>query len=248
MTSSSRFCTECGSPLPEGARFCGHCGEPVRQTDATATPETTPPPAPQATPTTKRPPFLQARAASNNTPVQVEAVAPAETAPAPTARSAEVIATMVPGLLRKKGFLGMASDTFVLMGTPTRLVFAYIDRKTMNAFVNEARLGAKSQGKGWLGQIAAQMSWVGLMQERLQAMGVEAVLKEYPGSFFIPNQSISRVRVHQGHSNDDEAEPNIKLTFDTTGGRHKFELPPSMGIHVRELKRRLQQTLGAIVR
>lgn len=34
-----RYCTTCGSELPEDARFCGGCGSPAHQTAAVATPE-----------------------------------------------------------------------------------------------------------------------------------------------------------------------------------------------------------------
>ena len=36
---AQRYCTTCGSSLPEDARFCGSCGSPAHRTAAVATPE-----------------------------------------------------------------------------------------------------------------------------------------------------------------------------------------------------------------
>ena len=34
MERISRFCTNCGSELDEGAKFCAQCGSPAQQNDA----------------------------------------------------------------------------------------------------------------------------------------------------------------------------------------------------------------------
>ncbi len=47
MSTTPRFCTSCGTPLPDGARFCGQCGAAV-QAIPTATPAVTPAAAPTA--------------------------------------------------------------------------------------------------------------------------------------------------------------------------------------------------------
>lgn len=40
----NRFCTNCGSPAPEGAIFCGGCGTPIQAPQAVAPPAAPPPP------------------------------------------------------------------------------------------------------------------------------------------------------------------------------------------------------------
>jgi hypothetical protein len=152
---------------------------------------------------------------------------------------------MLAGLQRKTGFLGLGMASFVMMVTRSRVVFIHVDTKTMNAFVTEARLAAKSEGKGWGGQVAAQMDWMSLMLERLQSLGPDGALAQYPGSFFIPIHSISRVKVRQPPSDYDQSENNIRITFHTTVGKQAFSIQPRM--RVRDLKQRLQQALGAIV-
>ncbi len=272
MQHTQRFCTQCGSPLASDARFCGACGHPVRTPEPVMTvtpPATDPVPAaprsgpPAASPIAapagssedaraaapqpaSRPPFLRPAASA---PVRDVAGASASTGVAPAAHTERIVST-IPGFQRRKGFLGLGMESFTVVLTPSRIVFIYLDNKTMNAFITEARETAKSQGKGWIGQAAAQMGWVNLMVERLQTLGSEAALAQYPGSFFIPNSAISQVRVKQRHNHDYEQPDNepLQITFDTTTGKQKFTLPTSMGIHERELKQRLQQTLGAIVR
>jgi hypothetical protein len=172
-------------------------------------------------------------------------VSAAPVPPSPPAATGEPIVSMLAGLRRKKGFLGLGIESFTLMITRSRVVLIHVDTKTMNAFVTEARLKAKGEGKGWVGQSAAQMGWVNLLLERLQSLGPDAALAQYPGSFFIPTHSISRVQVKQAHHDYDQPENDIRITFHTTAGKHVFTITPGMG--VRDLKQRLQQALGAIV-
>lgn len=243
MQPANKFCTQCGKPLAPNARFCGACGSPIRTLDPPAAPEPQGNPYIERTappqPVMQRPPFVQQAA-----PIQTSA--PVSYGASQTA--GETILTMIPGIQRRKGVLGMSIDSFTLIATPTRLIFAYLDNKTMNAFVNEARQNAKGQGKGWLGQVAAQMGWVNLMLEHFEQMGPDTVLAQYPGSFVIPNNSVSRVSIKQRYSQPGESDNPIEITFDTTAGKQKFHLPPSMGIHQREIKQRLQRVLGAAVR
>ncbi|HAX44237.1 MAG TPA: hypothetical protein DCY80_16950, partial [Solibacterales bacterium] len=51
----NRFCTNCGSPAPEGAIFCGGCGTPIQAPKAAA-PAPPPPPATPPPPQYSPPP------------------------------------------------------------------------------------------------------------------------------------------------------------------------------------------------
>ena len=263
LAPEARFCGACGSPvrLPESEAVTGgpaadnqpnggaSDGGAPAQTPRDASP-VAPPPAPRPV---ARPPFL-APAASRPQVATPPAPPPAwegtheSTAPAPAAPPAaagEPIVSLFAGLQRKSGFLGLGMASFIMMITRTRVAFIHVDTKTMNAFVTEARLNAKSEGKGWLGQSAAQMGWVSLMLERLQSLGPDAALAQYEGSFFIPVHSISRVQVKQLRTDYDQPEERIRLTFHTTAGKQVFSMIP--GTNVRDLKQRLQRALGTIV-
>jgi hypothetical protein len=161
---------------------------------------------------------------------------------------AEPIVSIIPGLNRHKGFLGLAVDSFTLVLTPGRMVFAHLDANTMKALVNEAREQAKAQGKGALGQWAAQMGWLGVHVQHLQAMAPGAILAQFPGSFYIPNNAVSKVRVKRVSTSSDgtNSHDQTEVHIDSTAGKFKFVLVT--GMSHRELKQRLQQTLGAVVR
>ncbi len=237
MSPSSRFCTQCGAPVAAEARFCGQCGAPVRQVSPTA--EATPIRATAPVPPPPPPPVVPR--------LPLPAQPGAYVAPAPL--QGEPALSITPGLTRSKGFLGMGRDTFTLLATPTRLVFAYLDPKAMNQLVAEARAEAKAQGKGFLGQWGAQLGWLNVLVRRYQAMSVDAILAQTPGSFFIPNATVTRVRVRRVSTNSESnIQDQTQIVIDTTGGKHKFDVAQTMGISHREVKQRLQQALGAIVK
>lgn len=207
MSSTSKYCTQCGSPLAPDARFCGQCGQVVRAT-----------------------------------PVATPVVAPA--APQPVPSVAEPTVGIIPNLQRRKGFLGMSAETFYLVVTPGRLVFASVTSKMMQEAIAAARQEAKDQGKGFLGRFAAQMAWSDVICRQYQAMPVDAILAQYPGSFFIPNNQIKKVRLEEG-SADEDGTTNAQVTFDTMSGKHKFDFSGTGTGNARQV---LQQVLGSVVK
>lgn len=206
MSSTPKFCGQCGSSLPPGVRFCIQCGAPVAAAPA-AVPA--PAPAPVASP-----------------------VAPAE-----------VIVGIIPGVQQRKGFLGMGVQSFNVVVTPVRLVFAPISQQMMKDAVNTARQEAKSQGKGFLGQVGAQMAWLDVICRQYQTMPVDAVLTQYPGSFMIANAAIKRVRFRQ--STDDDTSSTEEMIVEAVSGKYRFELKGMGGGRARQV---LRQTLGGLVR
>ena len=218
MTDSTlKYCTHCGSPLRAGIRFCGQCGQPVQP--APAAPASAAPPAPVAS----------APQASNG-------YAPA---------AGESIVGIIPAVQRRKGFLGMGADTFNLILTPGRLVFALVTPQMMRDAVAAARENAKGQGKGFFGQIAAQMAWVDVVCQQYMAMPVDAILARYPGSFFIANAQVKKVRVKESVVDDEGSTSNPELIVETTGGKHRFVLS---GMPARDARHLLKQMFGNAVR
>jgi quercetin dioxygenase-like cupin family protein len=154
----------------------------------------------------------------------------------------EPIVGVIAGLQRRKGLLGY--ETFNVVVTPGRLVFALMTQQMMNDAVRQAQQEAKSQGKGLLGQMAAQMGWLSIMSERYHATPVEQALTERPENFFIPNNQIRKVKVErredrQRHTHSDH------VIFEATSGKYEFELKGANPGDVRQL---LGQVLGAAVR
>jgi len=173
---------------------------------------------------------------------------PESSAPQPAPQTAqaaprgEAILGVLAGAQRRKGLFGV--QTFTLIVTDERLVFAEMTKQMMNQAVKEANAEAKRQGKGWLGQIAAQMGWMGRLAQRYQAMRVEAALRERPDNFFILNSHVRRVSLNEDHD-DDSGKTTVKLTIEANSGKHGFQL---VGIQVGEARSILQQALGAGIR
>ena len=166
MSNPTRFCEQCGAPLTPTTRFCGNCGAQVQSLPTPpAAPSSPPPPPPPAPPPVRE-------------PVAAE--------PEP---DAEPVIGVIPGLVRSKGL--MQTETFNLVVTPGRLVFALITQPMINAAVQQARADAKARGEGILGQVGAQMAYLDILAERCETMPVEATLAEQPGAF-IPNDQIKK--------------------------------------------------------
>lgn len=233
MTPTARFCTHCGAALAANARFCAKCGTPVKQPGAQHV--APPPPPANSTPLPPPPPQFAAP------PPQAQQASP------PTVGS-ESILSLVLGLQRQKGLLGMGIDNYSLIITPTRLIFAHLDNRTMQTYVQRARVEAKAEGKGFFGQWGAQLAWLSLLERDLQSVSPDQLLAQNSKSFSLPNSSISRIRFRRKTSTETDTTTHIVLLIDTTSGKYKFQIPATFRITQRELKQRLSQTLGAVVK
>lgn len=169
-------------------------------------------------------------------PAQAPVAAPA------AAPEGEAVVGVIAGLQRRKGLLGY--ETFNLVVTPSRLVFALMTQKMMNDAVRQAQQDAKKQGKGFLGQMAAQMGWLGIMSERYRTTPVKDALAEQPANFFLPNNQIRKIKLErredrQRHQHSDH------VIIEATSGKYEFELKGANPGDVRQL---LAQVLGTVLR
>ena len=219
---SAKYCAQCGAPLYPNAAFCSQCGRPVSAAQAA-------PDAPQASPPAMVP------AAPQPAP---------QASPQPTAYAAEPILDVLSALQMRKGALGMRSETFDLILTPVRLVFVPVSSQEMREAVRQAQTQAKAQGKGWFGQVAAQMAWTNVIAERYRSMPVDAVLAQHPGSFYVLNNQVSRIRFHETDS-DDGTTQSVQMTVESAGGKHRFDVTRVPGGAV---NKRLRQALPHAVR
>jgi len=150
----------------------------------------------------------------------------------------------VAGLQRRKGMFGV--ETWTLVVTDRRLIFAELTQKMMNEAVRQAQQKAKQQGKGLLAQMAAQMGWMGDVMERYEGMAPEESLGEGPNNFFIPNSAVQRAWVerHVEHQRDvDKTTYNLRI--ESNAGKYAFELK---GVEPGDAQAVLQRALGAVVR
>jgi hypothetical protein len=157
---------------------------------------------------------------------------------------AEPILGIVPVLQRRKGFLGMSAETFNLILTPVRLIFVPVTTQEMRQAVNVAREQAKGQGKGWLGQVAAQMAWVEVVCQQYRSMPVDAVVAQHPGSFFILHGQVRHIQFRQS-TDDETAQTQYEMVVESVGGKHRFELKGCSSGDARQI---LRQVLPHAVR
>jgi S-formylglutathione hydrolase FrmB len=157
----------------------------------------------------------------------------------------ETIVGVIPALVRRKGFMGLGAETFNLIVTPGRLVFAAVSSQTMKEAIALARQQAREQGAGAFGQFAAQQGWVNTLAQQYATMPVEAILARFPGSFCAANAEIGRVRLSEAAADDDAPQTKVELTIETAGGKHKFELTSQS---IADARRLLQQTLAGKVK
>ena len=138
----------------------------------------------------------------------------------------------------------MRADTLNLILTPTRMVFVPVTAQEMRDAVREARDNAKAQGRGLLGQMAAQMAWTDVVCDRYRSMPVDALLAQHPDSFYILNNQVSRVRFRET-VRDDNATRDLQMTVESAGGKQRFDASNVPGGKVQQ---RLKQALPHAVR
>jgi len=225
MSESLKFCPWCGTRLGKDNRFCGQCGRAIPTLTAREA-EETPMPAPDLA------------------PASVPDPAPAPPSTASRHASDEPIVGIIPGVQARRGFLGIKSDNYNLVLTTQRLIFAYVSKEMMNEAINAARQEAKAQGKGFLKQMAAQMSWHKVICRKYERMPTDAILSRYPGSFAVDNGAVRRIRLRQS-TDDDSGNTTREMIIEAMGKKRKFTLTTTS---TREAKRLLQETLGGVVR
>ncbi len=135
--------------------------------------------------------------------------------------------------------MGLKVDSYSIIVTPQRLVFAYLSKQTMNDAVRQANAEAKAQGKGFFGVIGAQLRWLEVLTRKYYEMQPNEIFQVYPGSFQIANNEIRRIRFFQS-GDDDNSRVEEKVRFETVSGKHEFTL---VGTNRRQATELLSQTL-----
>lgn len=179
-------------------------------------------------------------------PIQISpaAAVPTPAPPPPPPVQAEPVVTMIPGLNRRKGFMGMGADIIFLVTTPMRVILVLVSTDAMKSAVNTARERAKAEGKGMLGQVAAQMGWAGIIMDQIQSMPVDALMMQFPGTTFYYNNAIRKVTVQTPMDEDS----NVAMEIIIEAGGEKIKLESQGSTNTKSVKQALAQTLGGVVR
>lgn len=211
-----RYCRFCGASLSETANFCASCGQQVRTVSASRAPP--PPAAPPAPPQ------------------------PAQPIPQVAAPNPETIHMILPGANRHSGFLGIKVESFMIICTNRRIVFALQTVQMMQENVRLGRQEAENQGKNFFGKWGAQLS--ANSGKKYWKMLPDQILAEQPANFAIECEQLHSIRMRQEYTNDDSPDSYV-MEFATSAGKQKFKFGH---LNTRELKKNFQELYGNIVR
>lgn len=199
MSNENRFCTNCGQPLTAGARFCGSCGRPT------------------GTPSSSR----------SSTPENQASFSAQQSYAASASPRNERRIGIIPGISRKKGFMGMTAYNAIV--TDGRIIFAV----QTNEMVREE---TKKDRGGFFANMAGAMTAGYNIWKRYENMDPEEALHENPENFAINLNQIRKVKFDAGRTlykkgvvsvgfnvNRDSDEP-AHLEIETASEKLKFDV------------------------
>lgn len=216
-------CPACGNPIKPEDRFCPACGRPAAVAGGTP-----PPVPPVGTPPVIPPPLY---AASSPPPAPL-------TAPAgypPPAPAAEQVVSVIGMVTKKTGLF--SSDLYHLVITNQRLIFALQTKEMQSQDVKNAREQAKQQGKGFFGQVGAQMST--RSGDKYLGFAPHLILAENPQNFAVDLAEVVKISTY--HADIEDNAPDT-LEIKTIAQNMKFSISNAYNV-----EKQLKAVLGAKV-
>jgi len=148
----------------------------------------------------------------------------------------EEITLVIPLAYRPKSF--GRKDSFTIVCTSTRTIFAKFTIQMMKDAVNEARAKAKEKGKGFFGQWGAQLTSTTNYHKRYMEMNPDDILAQTEGNFALSYNDIVKLRVKKKVSHDqDSFEVKTEMLYETAQGKYKFMIDSYSKDTVEALKR-----------
>jgi len=126
-------------------------------------------------------------------------------------------------LVRKPKSFGR-SDTYTLILTDSRMVFALLTSDMMKTAAAEAQRKGKEEGKGFLARWADQLKACSSFAERYWEMSPDAALGETKGNFALANSSVRRIKVSSKGGSDDDDESYTELKIESTAGKLEYRV------------------------
>ena len=130
----------------------------------------------------------------------------------------ESVIGIVPTLKKGKSFGRW--DTYTMVVTDTRSIFAQMTGDMLKQIVAEAQRKAKEEGKGFLARWGEQIKASLSFSQRYLEMSPEEALSETRGNFAIAHSDIHSIKIRsksQSSGNDDVDRTVTELTIEGAG-------------------------------
>jgi hypothetical protein len=131
----------------------------------------------------------------------------------------EPIKAMFPNLQIGKSW--GRNDTYNLIITDRRSIFAKLTNELINETVKARRAKASAEGKGFWGQYKAQLTGFNNYTDRYVSMSPEIILAETPGNFYIDNTTILKIKTRD-NTDEEDSRVEYEIEFLTTSQKYKF--------------------------
>jgi len=152
----------------------------------------------------------------------------------------EKLVGLIP-LVRKPKSFGR-SDTYTLILTESRMVFALLTADMMKQAAAEAQRKGKEEGKGFFARWGDQLKACSAFADRYRQMAPEAALNETRGNFALPNSSVRKIKV--GSKDDDDDGSYTELKIEASTGKYEFRVDGD----ARSVKDALKSAFGDVVK
>ncbi|HIH88938.1 TPA: zinc-ribbon domain-containing protein [Candidatus Bathyarchaeota archaeon] len=139
----------------------------------------------------------------------------------PPQQAQETIRVLIPNLMKSKS-LGR-TDTYNLIVTNKRSIFAKLTQQIMNETVNKRRAKAEAEGKGFFGKWKAQMQGFNTYTDWYADKTPDYTLGETQGNWAVENSAISNVRVNESKDEESGIE-TYYIEFTTPTGKFDFSM------------------------
>ncbi len=145
-------------------------------------------------------------------------------------------------LVRKPKSFGR-SDTYTLILTDSRMVFAQLTGDMIKEAALEAQRKGKEEGKGFLARWGDQLKACSTVAERYLQMAPDTALGETRGNFALPNSSVRKIRV-SAKDDDDAGRSYTELKIEAATGKYEFRVDGD----ARSVKDALKGAFGDLVK
>jgi len=133
--------------------------------------------------------------------------------------------TLLPLVKKPKSFGRW--DSFSLIITDRRLIFAEMTSDMLKEAAAEAQQKGKEEGKGFFARWGDQLKATFTYAERYRAMPPEEVLNYSPGNFAIPNDQVRKIEFKQKtdiRSSDDISRTFTEFKIESNSGKLQYTI------------------------